>query len=325
MSSFPKHSFEQAYDHAFPPSPPNGNNNNNNTSATGSAVPSSATSPSQAYSNNNYNTNSLAAPSGPGLSTISERSPLITKAPIQNHPGSYTSTNNNHDDDDDYHPNNNHHSHGTSVSSTDTLLEQGNSSSSGQYMSIRDLTVREFKILLRYSAPVVLTYVLQNSLQLASLVSLGHLGSIGKWPCFSSYFPFLPLPFRSHCSCIERQKTKTPLLCRPIHTFPTHRKDTELFTAVHAHKHQTFSVLSPIPVLQEIHPLFLLWLVSLYVLTKKCATQAVVLLAYSFDLSSFPPFLLCAFIFLHVFCMWPGSYRCDKAERENICEEERDG
>ncbi|OAQ33992.1 MATE efflux family protein [Linnemannia elongata AG-77] len=178
MSSFPKHSFEQAYDHAFPPSPPNGNNNNNNSSATGSAVPSSATSPSQAYSNNNYNTNSLASPSGPGLSTISERSPLITKAPIQNLPGSYTSTNNNHDDDDDYHPNNNHHSHGTSVSSTDTLLEQGNSSSSGQYMSIRDLTVREFKILLRYSAPVVLTYVLQNSLQLASLVSLGHLGSI---------------------------------------------------------------------------------------------------------------------------------------------------
>ncbi|KAK3833482.1 MAG: putative MATE efflux family protein subfamily [Linnemannia elongata] len=178
MSSFPKHSFEQAYDHAFPPSPPNGSNNNNNTSATGSAAPSRATSPSQPYSNNNYNTNSLAAASGPGLSTISERSPLITKAPIQNHPGSYTSINNNNDDEDDYHPNNNHQSHGTSVSSTDTLLEQGNSSSSGQYMSIRDLTVREFKILLRYSAPVVLTYVLQNSLQLASLVSLGHLGSI---------------------------------------------------------------------------------------------------------------------------------------------------
>ncbi|ORZ05145.1 mate-domain-containing protein [Lobosporangium transversale] len=45
-------------------------------------------------------------------------------------------------------------------------------------MSIQDLTRREFKILLRYSGPVVLTYILQNSLQLASLVSLGHLGSI---------------------------------------------------------------------------------------------------------------------------------------------------
>jgi MATE family multidrug resistance protein len=184
MSSFPKHSFEQAYDHAFPPSPPNGNNN---TSATDSAVPSRTASPAQTYSNNNYN-NSLAAP-GPGLSTISERSPLITKAPIQNHPGSYTSINNsnsNGDDEDDYHPNNNHQSHGTSVTSTDTLLEQGNSSSSGQYMPIRDLTAREFKILLRYSAPVVLTYVLQNSLQLASLISLGHLGSIGKFACLTA-------------------------------------------------------------------------------------------------------------------------------------------
>ncbi|KAF8986866.1 hypothetical protein BGZ52_007301 [Haplosporangium bisporale] len=46
------------------------------------------------------------------------------------------------------------------------------------YLSIRELSLREFKILLRYSGPVVLTYVLQNSLQLASLVSLGHLGSI---------------------------------------------------------------------------------------------------------------------------------------------------
>ncbi|KAG0376807.1 hypothetical protein BGX24_007177 [Mortierella sp. AD032] len=168
MSSFPKHSFEQAYDHAFPPSPPNGHNV--------STTPSRPTSSSQGHSTNNNN--SLTAP---GLSTISERSPLITKAPIQNHPGSYTSINNNNNneqDEDDYHPNNNHHSHGTSVSSTDTLLEQGNSSSSGQYMSIQELTAREFKILLRYSGPIVLTYVLQNSLQLASLVSLGHLGSI---------------------------------------------------------------------------------------------------------------------------------------------------
>ncbi|KAG0053769.1 hypothetical protein BGZ83_000481 [Gryganskiella cystojenkinii] len=46
------------------------------------------------------------------------------------------------------------------------------------HLSTRDLALREFKILLQYSGPVVLTYVLQNSLQLASLVSLGHLGSI---------------------------------------------------------------------------------------------------------------------------------------------------
>ncbi|KAF9133355.1 hypothetical protein BGW39_009952 [Mortierella sp. 14UC] len=173
MSSFPKHSFEQAYDHAFPPSPPNGNNI--------STTPSRTASPSQGYSTDNHNHNSLTA-AAPGLSTISERSPLITKAPIQQHPSSYTSINNSNDqndeDEDNYHPNNNNYSHGTSVSSADTLLEQGNSSCSGQYMSIHDLTVREFKILLRYSGPVVLTYVLQNSLQLASLVSLGHLGSI---------------------------------------------------------------------------------------------------------------------------------------------------
>ncbi|KAF9333300.1 hypothetical protein BG006_003807 [Podila minutissima] len=49
---------------------------------------------------------------------------------------------------------------------------------SSSYLSIRELALREFKILLRYSGPVVLTYVLQNSMQLASLVSLGHLGSI---------------------------------------------------------------------------------------------------------------------------------------------------
>ncbi|KAF9314812.1 hypothetical protein BG003_003795 [Podila horticola] len=48
------------------------------------------------------------------------------------------------------------------------------------HLSIRELSLREFKILLRYSGPVILTYVLQNSMQLASLVSLGHLGSIGK-------------------------------------------------------------------------------------------------------------------------------------------------
>ena len=47
-------------------------------------------------------------------------------------------------------------------------------------LPIRALAVRELKILLRCSGPIVLTYVLQNSLQLASLISLGHLGAIGE-------------------------------------------------------------------------------------------------------------------------------------------------
>lgn len=266
MSSFPKHSFEQAYDHAFPPSPPNGNNNN--ISATGSTEPSRASSPAQAYSDN-YNSLAVA---GPGLPTISERSPLITKAPIQNHPGSYTSINNNDDDQDDYHPNNNHNSHGTSVLSTDTLLEQGNSSSSGQYMSIRELTAREFKILLRYSGPVVLTYVLQNSLQLASLISLGHLGSIGKFACLSAWgfhscvYFLLPF-FRSQSGSIERDKHKrlrsyvVPFI---LVLFLTERQqDSSIFTA--APCTQTFKLSSlAMHIMQAIHPLFLIWLLFLF-------------------------------------------------------------
>ncbi|KAF9371313.1 hypothetical protein CPC16_003143 [Podila verticillata] len=138
MSSFPKHSFEQAYDHAFPPSPP---------------------------------TQHAALP------TVSERSPLITKAPSTLSeteqllgPNNYYTSN-----------------HGTSSSST-IISDDGrpihptsdNASfrSDSTLMSSKELTLREFNILLRYSGPVVLTYVLQNSLQLASLISLGHLGSI---------------------------------------------------------------------------------------------------------------------------------------------------
>ncbi|KAG9327312.1 hypothetical protein KVV02_007088 [Mortierella alpina] len=161
MSSFPKHSFEQAYDHAFPPSPPLQN----------AALPA-----------------------------VSERSPLITKAPSNAHsqylqPGqSYTSN----DSAQSYVTAN---SSSSPTDETDTLLEQGGLSSvrssphhprlqngdsasilsnslGGGAQSIRELTTREFKILLRYSGPVVLTYVLQNSMQLASLISLGHLGSI---------------------------------------------------------------------------------------------------------------------------------------------------
>jgi MATE family multidrug resistance protein len=47
-------------------------------------------------------------------------------------------------------------------------------------LPIRALAIRELSILLRYSGPVVLSYVLQNSLQLASLISLGHLGAVGE-------------------------------------------------------------------------------------------------------------------------------------------------
>ncbi|KAF9186749.1 hypothetical protein BGZ51_001774 [Haplosporangium sp. Z 767] len=141
MSSFPKHSFEQTYDHAFPPSPP----------------PEEET----------------PRP----LPTISERSPLIgtnNNSPQFLHPGmSYTSSSSNA-------------SYVTAKSSeTEPLLDQRlqvqtkrRPSIDSSTLSLKQLTVREFKILLRYSGPVILTYILQNSMQLASLISLGHLGPI---------------------------------------------------------------------------------------------------------------------------------------------------
>lgn len=140
MSSFPKHSFEQAYDHAFPPSPPTQH----------------ATLP-----------------------TVSERSPLITKAP-----STLSET------EQLLGPNNLYTSnHGTASSSTTVngdghhivpTSDDASFRSDSTLMTTKELTIHEFKILLKYSGPVVLTYVLQNSLQLASLISLGHLGSIGK-------------------------------------------------------------------------------------------------------------------------------------------------
>jgi Na+-driven multidrug efflux pump len=45
---------------------------------------------------------------------------------------------------------------------------------------IEPTIAKEFRILLQYSWPVVLSSVLQNSLRFASLISLGHMGSIGK-------------------------------------------------------------------------------------------------------------------------------------------------
>lgn len=169
MSSFPKHSFEQAYDHAFPPSP---------------VLP-------------------------PTLSTVSERSPLISKAPLT----AGSSSNGNSCSRNTLQPGNSYTSNDSSTSyvtaksnslaETDALLEHGLINGGGDhpysqqqqqgrhgdsvsirsnsaFVTARELTAREFKILLKYSGPVVLTYVLQNSLQMASLVSLGHLGSIGK-------------------------------------------------------------------------------------------------------------------------------------------------
>ncbi|KAF9089402.1 hypothetical protein BGX23_006725 [Mortierella sp. AD031] len=171
MSSFPKHSFEQAYDHAFPPSP--------------------------------------VQPHPAVLPTISERSPLISKAPPLVGSSSNGGSRNTLQPGDSYTSNDSTASFVTAKSSSlteiDTLLDHGRLADNGgrddhpqhhqhpheqQYhdsvsirsdsvfMTARELTTREFRILLRYSGPVVLTYVLQNSLQMASLIALGHLGSI---------------------------------------------------------------------------------------------------------------------------------------------------
>ncbi|KAF9917024.1 hypothetical protein FBU30_001037 [Linnemannia zychae] len=164
MSSFPKHSFESTYDHTVPPSP------------------------------------SLSAITD--ASEVYERSPLITKAPIQRPlldegstsvPQPSTIYTSNSLSPLEVPP-------PTKPSSlvpgeTDNLLEsrlngsedigraykrqhRASLRSNSDFMSIRELTLREFKILLRYSGPVVVTYILQNSIQVASLVSLGHLGPI---------------------------------------------------------------------------------------------------------------------------------------------------
>ncbi|KAG0250209.1 hypothetical protein BG011_008575 [Mortierella polycephala] len=160
MSSLPKHSFEQAYDHAFPPRPPS---------------PQSRS----------------RAP--PTYRSASERSPLITKAPLDNSHTQYSNYGNNSDFEDHNQLRNKTSADTLQASGQDGRKGSGSSSSStsdagsegtsyavekAEDMSIKDLTLREFRILLRYSGPVVLTYVLQHSLQLASLVSLGHLGSI---------------------------------------------------------------------------------------------------------------------------------------------------
>ncbi|KAF8980195.1 hypothetical protein BGZ46_004536 [Entomortierella lignicola] len=180
MSSFPKHSFEQAYDHAFPP--------------------------------NRHEQPSVDTQD----EVLSERSRLITRAPLST---SYTNNHQQHEHQpalsisstesspSSYGSTTPKHHHNEASLSTETLLEATNINGQGangaggcggylennnndpddadnlsvscaRYMPIRELTIREFKILLKYSGPVVLTYILQNSLQLASLVSLGHLGPI---------------------------------------------------------------------------------------------------------------------------------------------------
>ncbi|KAF9100567.1 hypothetical protein BGX27_000331 [Mortierella sp. AM989] len=192
MSSFPKHSFDQAYGHAFP----------------------------QSRHNTNSQTHGQTHPSNDTQDVFSERSRLITRAPLNtaytnnqphinedteyDQPVSYSATEPSSPPSSSYGTTNNQprHSRNEASSSTETLLESGQSATPGEgggcgnyldddeddadnlsvsctrYMPIRELTAREFKILLRYSGPVVLTYILQNSLQLASLISLGHLGPI---------------------------------------------------------------------------------------------------------------------------------------------------
>ncbi|KAF9981288.1 hypothetical protein BGZ65_004116 [Modicella reniformis] len=166
MSSFPKHSFEQAYDHVFPPG----------------------------LSDEIHHSPRRRSAAGNGGSQgyFSERSPLITKAPLGTQP-SYTNNGSR--------PPNKAPS-ATSTSSTDTLLESGlspnghrdndgddndDASSCNQgpmtgrksdFLSIHEMTMREFKILLQYSGPIVFTYAMQNSFQLACILSLGHLGSM---------------------------------------------------------------------------------------------------------------------------------------------------
>ncbi|KAK3809517.1 MAG: mate-domain-containing protein [Benniella sp.] len=168
MSSFPKHSFEQVYDNTF-----------------------SSSLPGDSYSQGRRSTAANADNQG---RRMSERSPLITKAPVRTHP-SYTSNAFSPLDRSTGQRPRNKAPSATSASSADTLLgpedapdgdDNGRSLCGGastdfnssQALSIREMTLREFKILLRYSAPVVLTYGMQNSLQLASLLSLGRLGSI---------------------------------------------------------------------------------------------------------------------------------------------------
>ncbi|KAF9999006.1 hypothetical protein BGZ80_000703 [Entomortierella chlamydospora] len=149
MSSFPKHFVEQDYINPFPNHPSHLN--------------------------------------PPTLPTVSERSPLITKAPSATHPedlyagSSYTSN----DLTQPYVTAASSSPSSSSLDETDTLLENGltrqqklQAVADSSRLSVKELATRELKILLRYSGPVVLTYVLQNSLQMASLISLGHLGSL---------------------------------------------------------------------------------------------------------------------------------------------------
>ncbi|KAG0240789.1 hypothetical protein BGW41_006647 [Actinomortierella wolfii] len=143
MSSLPKHSFEQAYDHAFPPSPPSSPvESPTERSPLIGVAPSNGTLQPYSYS---------STASSPSHAASTERDPL--------HQGKNVT------DREDHH------------------LESGRpalhrSELSSRALSLRKLTIREFRILIRYSGPVIVTYILQNSFQLASLVSLGHLGPL---------------------------------------------------------------------------------------------------------------------------------------------------
>lgn len=102
---------------------------------------------------------------------------MITKAPSNAHPEYLQYTSNGSLDPG---------TASAAVRETDALLGPGqppHHAEGPSTLPIRELATREFKILLKYSAPVVLTYALQTSLQLASLVSLGHLGSVELAAC----------------------------------------------------------------------------------------------------------------------------------------------
>ncbi|KAF9896698.1 hypothetical protein BX616_006928, partial [Lobosporangium transversale] len=200
MSSFPKHSYEQSYDHAFPSS-----HHQSSTPARPSErsrlITKAPLSTAYNTTNNNHNTHNTATDLPVDIAAVAAATAPTLPDYSTVRPPSYDF--NDEDDQDKHKLRDRDRGRGRDRhrdnrgSSTETLFDANMTNSNddgdgdgdgdegeeeeeecGKYMSIQDLTRREFKILLRYSGPVVLTYILQNSLQLASLVSLGHLGSI---------------------------------------------------------------------------------------------------------------------------------------------------
>jgi len=208
MSSFPKHSYtEPSIDHVFPQSTSNtgqapqaqGYHSERSPLITRAPVVDSAatrldSSPSGHQSTNHpapYVNNSMNNSNNSNNNKYIESHTLLDseqpRGQLQPQPRSYGTTRGQDEEQQQQSPT------PTIITSSSEFL--GPTSTPGmdkythrpEWQSVREVTVQEFKILLRYSGPVVLTYVLQNSLQLASLISLGHLGSIGEF-----VFSFLP-------------------------------------------------------------------------------------------------------------------------------------